>query len=69
MNPFLFRQKKLSHEIRNKSILATDDYNNLHKSDENIEKYSYDSLVQWVRSVKNFIERPFLLRNYGHKNE
>ena len=56
----LNRAKILLNDIRQRPIISSQDYHHLHTSDENIEKYSYDALVQWIRSITISIERHFL---------
>ena len=59
----LIQAKILLHKICTKPLLSTNEYRHLHTSDNNIEKFSYDTLFQWVRSTRNSIERYFLLQN------
>ena len=66
----LIQAKILLHKIRTKPLLSTNEYHHLHTSDNNIEKFSYDTLFQWVRSTRNSIERYFLLQNnFEHLQE
>ena len=61
----LNKAKNLLNKIRTKSIVSSYDYNNLHTSNNSIETYTYDTLVQLVRSVEIATERHFLSQNYN----